>query len=138
MQTDGQARRRGVSETRAEGYPGTGYGSISRGCGIGGTSEHKEGRAWDWGVNAGKVSQRRAAESLFGWLFKEDPYGNSYAMARRLGNMYLIFNRKIWFREAAGASTASRSPGVAYRPATVAYVILTPITCTSVSPGTGR
>jgi len=40
-------------------YPGTGYGSISRGCNIGGDSEHKEGRAWDWGVNAGNASQLR-------------------------------------------------------------------------------
>lgn len=78
-------------------YPATGYGSISRGCGIGGNSEHKEGRAWDWGVNAGNASQKRAAESLFGWLFAKDSYGNSYAMARRLGVMYIIFNRKIWF-----------------------------------------
>jgi len=78
-------------------YPGTGYGSISRGCGIGGTSEHKEGRAWDWGVNASNASQKRAAENLFDWLFAKDSYGNSYAMARRLGIMYLIFNRRIWF-----------------------------------------
>jgi hypothetical protein len=78
-------------------YPGTGYGSISRGCSIGGTSEHKEGRAWDWGVNARKLSQKRAAEDLFEWLFAKDARGNGYAMARRLGVMYLIFNRRIWF-----------------------------------------
>jgi hypothetical protein len=78
-------------------YPATGYGSISRGCSIGGNSEHKEGRAWDWGVNAGITSQKRAAESLFDWLFAGDSYGNSYAMARRLGVMYIIFNRRIWF-----------------------------------------
>ena len=78
-------------------YPGTGYGSISRGCNVGGESEHKEGRAWDWGVNAGNASQKRAAEDLFDWLFAKDSYGNSYAMARRLGIMYIIFNRRIWF-----------------------------------------
>jgi hypothetical protein len=78
-------------------YPGTGYGSISRGCSIGGTSEHKEGRAWDWGVNAGVRSQKRAAEDLFEWLFSRDANGNRHAMARRLGIMYLIFNRRIWF-----------------------------------------
>ncbi len=78
-------------------YPATGYGSISRGCSIGGNSEHKEGRAWDWGVNAGNASQKRAAENLFEWLFAKDTYGNSYAMARRLGVMYIIFNRRIWF-----------------------------------------
>ena len=78
-------------------YPGTGYGSIARGCDIGGTSEHKEGRAWDWGVNAGNRRQRAAAEDLFEWLFAEDSYGNKYAMVRRLGVMYIIFNRRIWF-----------------------------------------
>jgi len=78
-------------------YPATGYGSISRGCSIGGNSEHKEGRAWDWGVNASNASQKRAAESLFEWLFAKDSYGTSYAMVRRLGVMYIIFNRRIWF-----------------------------------------
>jgi hypothetical protein len=78
-------------------YPGTGYGSIGRPCNVGGTSEHKEGRAWDWGINARNASQRRAAENLFEWLFAGDSYGNGYAMARRLGVMYIIFNRRIWF-----------------------------------------
>ena len=78
-------------------YPGTGYGSIARGCDSGGTSEHKEGRAWDWGVDVGNSGQEAAAQNLFKWLFARDSYGNQYAMARRLGVMYLIHNRKIWF-----------------------------------------
>jgi hypothetical protein len=78
-------------------YPGTGYGSIARGCDIGGQSEHKEGRAWDWGVNVGNPGQEAAAQSLFDWLLAKDSFGNNYAMARRLGVMYLIHNRKIWF-----------------------------------------
>jgi hypothetical protein len=78
-------------------YPGTGYGSIGRPCHVGGTSEHKEGRAWDWGINARNASQRRAAENLFKWLFARDSYGNKNAMVRRLGVMYIIFNRKVWF-----------------------------------------
>ena len=78
-------------------YPGTGYGLIGRACNVGGTSEHKEGRAWDWGINARNASQKRAAEDLFKWLFAKDSYGNSNAMVRRLGVMYIIFNRKIWF-----------------------------------------
>jgi hypothetical protein len=91
-------------------YPGTGYGSISRPCGIGGTSEHKEGRAWDWGVNAGNASQKRAAENLFDWLFAKDSYGNSYAMARRLGVMYIIFNRRIWFPGSGWRVYCSQKP----------------------------
>ena len=78
-------------------YPATGVGSISRDCAVGGQSEHKEGRAWDWGVNVGIASQRAAAEDLLDWLAEADAYGNRAAMARRLGVMYAIWNRRIWF-----------------------------------------
>lgn len=78
-------------------YPHTGTGSISRDCNVGGTSEHKEGRAWDWGVNVGIASQKAAADELLEWLARTDGYGNSTAMGRRLGVMYAIWNRKIWF-----------------------------------------
>jgi hypothetical protein len=77
-------------------YPGTGTGGISRGCEIGGQSEHKEGRAWDWGVNAAYASDRAKVQDLFDWLLAEDRYGNDAAMAKRLGIMYVIWNRKIW------------------------------------------
>lgn len=78
-------------------YPGTGAGSISRDCSVGGTSEHKEGRAWDWGVNVANASQRAAADDLLAWLAAEDAYGNRAAMGRRLGVMYAIWNKRIWF-----------------------------------------
>lgn len=80
-------------------YPDTGAGSISRSCSGGSaTSEHNEGRAWDWGgVNAGVPSQRRKAEELIAWLLEKDRWDNQYAMARRTGIMYLIYNRRIWF-----------------------------------------
>lgn len=78
-------------------YPGTGAGSIARDCAVGGTSEHKEGRAWDWGVNVANSSDRAAADDLLGWLAAEDRYGNRAAMARRLGVMYAIWNKRIWF-----------------------------------------
>lgn len=78
-------------------YPGTGAGNISRSCyGDSATSEHNEGRAWDWGVNAGVASQKAKADELIQWLLKEDRYGNEHAMARRAGIMYLIWNRRIW------------------------------------------
>ena len=78
-------------------HPNTGYGGISRACNVGGTSEHKEGRAWDWMVNVSNPSQRRSAEAVLKWLAADDSYGNEDAMARRLGIMYAIWNRKIWF-----------------------------------------
>ena len=78
-------------------YPGTGAGSISRACSGSVSSEHHEGRAWDWGVNAGVPSQKRKADALIKWLIAEDKWGNARAMARRTGIMYLIWNRRIWF-----------------------------------------
>lgn len=78
-------------------YPGTGAGGIGRDCSYGGQSEHKEGRAWDWGVSAANASHREAVSDLLAWLFETDRYGNEHAMARRLGVMYLIWNKRIWF-----------------------------------------
>ena len=79
-------------------YPTTGAGSISRECSGGtATSEHNEGRAWDWGVNAAVASQKKIADELIDWLIQDDRYGNEHAMARRAGVMYLIWNRRIWF-----------------------------------------
>lgn len=79
-------------------YPGTGAGNISRACSGGeATSEHNEGRAWDWGVNVSVPSQKRAAEEVIDWLLAEDRFGSDDAMARRVGLMYMIWNRRIWF-----------------------------------------
>jgi hypothetical protein len=77
-------------------FPTTGLGGISRACNVGGQSEHKEGRAWDWGVNASYPSHRELVQKLFDWLFAEDRYGNDGAMAKRFGIMYVIWNHKIW------------------------------------------
>src|SRR6187200_398705 len=33
---------------------------ITRACNIGGLSEHKEGRAWDWGLKAAKPGEKAA------------------------------------------------------------------------------
>ena len=78
-------------------YPGTGVGGIGRDCSYGGQSEHKEGRAWDWGVSAENAAHREAVADLLEWLSATDRYGNEDAMARRLGIMYVIWNKRIWF-----------------------------------------
>ncbi|HEV2754303.1 MAG TPA: hypothetical protein VG318_00810 [Actinomycetota bacterium] len=78
-------------------YPGTGAGGIGRDCSYGGQSEHKEGRAWDWGVSAADATHRGYVADLIEWLSATDRYGNDDAMARRLGVMYLIWNKRIWF-----------------------------------------
>ncbi|MFL6137006.1 MAG: hypothetical protein ACJ74O_04315 [Frankiaceae bacterium] len=77
-------------------YAGTGDDGITRACSIGGTSEHKEGRAWDWMVSVNNPAQVAQVNDLLSWLFATDQYGNQYAMARRLGIMYVIWNKRIW------------------------------------------
>lgn len=77
-------------------FPGTGDDGITRPCGIGGQSEHKEGRAWDWAVSAANVNDVAKVHQLFASLFAPDKYGNKDALIRRLGIMYLIWDYHIW------------------------------------------
>jgi hypothetical protein len=78
-------------------YPGTRSLGIMRACSASGRSEHKEGRAWDWGgLNAHRAADRRKVANLAAWLFATDRYGNRAANARRLGIQYIIWNGRIW------------------------------------------
>jgi len=77
-------------------HPGTGSLGVSRACSIGGRSEHKEGRAWDWAVDVTVKWQRRAARDVIDWLLETDRFGNAQARARRFGVMYLIWDKRIW------------------------------------------
>jgi hypothetical protein len=77
-------------------FPATRDLGIVRACHIGGRSEHKQGRAWDWGVRVSSRSEHAAARRVFAWLLGTDLYGRRYAMARRFGVMYMIYNRQIW------------------------------------------
>jgi hypothetical protein len=69
---------------------------IVRDCGIGGQSEHKEGRAFDWGVSVNNARQVSEVNALLGWLLKTDIAGNKAAAARRFGIMYMVWNRQMW------------------------------------------
>jgi peptidoglycan hydrolase-like protein with peptidoglycan-binding domain len=71
-------------------------GGISRGCTDGGTSEHKEGRAWDWMLSMDKPAERATAQALLAWLLAPGPGGAPAWNARRFGIMYIIWDRKIW------------------------------------------
>ena len=84
-------------------YPRSRSLGISRSCSVGGKSEHKEGRAFDWGMNARNATDRAQVKALMEWLLKTDAYGNRYAMARRLGIQYMIWNRRIWGAYSAGS-----------------------------------
>lgn len=77
-------------------FPQTGSYGIVRACDVGGTSEHKEGRAFDWQANVSVPSEKKAVETALDWLFAKDKYGNDFAMARRFGIMYIVWNRRIW------------------------------------------
>jgi hypothetical protein len=85
-------------------YPATSSYGISRDCSIGGRSEHKEGRAWDGAVAVSDPDEHAAAHQVFDWQFRADANGRGFAMARRLGVMYIIHNRHIWgsYRAAEG------------------------------------
>ena len=77
-------------------YPGTADGGIIRACSTGGASEHKEGRAWDWRVSATNPTHAAQVADLMNWLLAPDEHGNTAAMARRLGIMYVIWDAKVW------------------------------------------
>lgn len=76
-------------------YPGTRAGT-SRACGPEPFSQHSDGRAVDWMVSVRDSGGRAKAEAVLGWLLATDRQQNAYAMARRLGVMYLIWNDRIW------------------------------------------
>lgn len=97
-------------------YPGTGAGYVSRACSSGGQSEHKEGRAWDWGVNVANAAQKNAADDLLAWLAAEDVHGNVSAMGRRLGVMYAIWNRRIWFPSSGWRTYCVQKKGACREP----------------------
>jgi len=82
-------------------YPTTGSAGTLRACGSGGASEHKDGRAYDWSVDAGVASQKAMADDFLAWLLAPDRYGHPNAMARRFGIMYMIWNRQVWKAYAA-------------------------------------
>ena len=77
-------------------YPGTGDAGIVRACTVGGASEHKEGRAWDWRVSASNPAHVAQVDDLMQWLLAPDELGNHAAMARRMGVMYVIWDSRIW------------------------------------------
>jgi hypothetical protein len=77
-------------------YPDV-YAGGAYACGTDGSvSEHYDGRASDWMASVKNKKQHAEALALLNWLLKPDAQGNDYAMARRLGVMYLIYDNRIW------------------------------------------
>ncbi len=77
-------------------YPDIPNLGVTRPCDVGGQSEHKEGRAYDWGARADTAEGLAAGRDLLTWLFATDAAGNQYANARRLGIMYIIWDQHMW------------------------------------------
>ena len=75
---------------------GGGYGPISRACTSGGVSEHKEGRAFDWTLDARSDTDRQLADDFLQAAFATDRRGNEHALARRMGIMYIIWNDHMY------------------------------------------
>jgi hypothetical protein len=77
-------------------YKGSGSLGISRSCAASGVSEHKEGRAFDWALNARSGRDRHYATDFLHRLRRTDRFGHTDALARRMGIMYVIWNDHIY------------------------------------------
>jgi hypothetical protein len=71
-------------------------GAISRACAGSSVSEHKEGRAFDWTLNARSAADRNRAAALLKRLFAVGPSGEPAELARRMGVMYVIWNDRMY------------------------------------------
>ncbi len=75
---------------------GGGYGRISSSCRGGSVSEHKEGRAFDWSLNAARATDRARASRFLNRIFATGASGEPAELARRMGVMYVIWNDRIY------------------------------------------
>jgi hypothetical protein len=71
---------------------GGGGGAVNRPCSGSGASEHKDGRAIDWTLDATDRADRLVAKAFLAAAFAPDAAGNPAALARRMGIMYVIWN----------------------------------------------
>jgi hypothetical protein len=94
-------------------YGGAG-GAVNRPCSDPGTSEHKDGRAVDWLLNADDPADRKLARRFLKAAFATDAEGNPDALARRMGIMYIIWKDRFYaaygeFRPESYLSSSCRS-----------------------------
>lgn len=72
------------------------YGGTLRSCRSGGQSEHKDGRAFDWMLDATDPDDEAVAEAFMVEAFADDELGDTDALARRMGIMYVIWDDKLY------------------------------------------
>jgi len=71
-------------------------GGVSRACSGRSTSEHKEGRAFDWMLDARRARDRARAARFLRAAFATGPSGERAELARRMGIMYVIWNDRTY------------------------------------------
>ena len=76
-------------------YGGSG-GAVNRPCSGSSTSEHKDGRAIDWVLDASSKDDRLRAKTFLAAALATDAEGNPDALARRMGIMYVIWNDRMY------------------------------------------
>ncbi|UQX87166.1 hypothetical protein M6D93_12745 [Jatrophihabitans telluris] len=77
-------------------YPDTSFGG-DYACGTDGSrSEHYEGRAVDWMNSVRTATGRAQANAVIKSLLATDSAGHTFALARRMGVMYIIWNNRMW------------------------------------------
>jgi hypothetical protein len=72
------------------------FGGTLRSCSSGGTSEHKDGRAFDWMLDARNEDDRAIADAFLVEAFADDELGDTDALARRMGIMYIIWDDRMY------------------------------------------
>lgn len=72
-------------------YDRPGY-YTSRSCIEDGTSQHYEGRAFDWGMMANDPDDKAIGDAVAQWITADNG-----AIARRIGIQSVIWNRKSWY-----------------------------------------
>lgn len=75
---------------------GGAYGGTVRSCGSGGASEHKDGRAFDWMLDATDPDDDAVAQAFIVEAFADDELGDTDVLARRMGIMYVIWDDKMY------------------------------------------
>jgi hypothetical protein len=69
---------------------------MSRDCRRRATSEHQNGRALDWALDAWRKADRERARAFLDRIFATDARGNTDAWARRMGVMYVVWNDRMY------------------------------------------
>lgn len=80
---------------------------MGRACSPERESGHDNMRALDWMVHMRNSGQRQVAEEYIDWLLATDRHGNRFAMARRLGVMYIVWADRMWRGYGSRAGTWS-------------------------------